>query len=128
MTTLKVSRGMGNHLLCVRYTKSGVHMNIIVEKINRTPFMIVHHMKNAVSICVSMMFLSYLSASNQGITRATSNGPSHAKLSGDVGLHGLFSKNKYEHASHDTKDGIAIICPGGKSISCAANKAEDAEA
>ena len=33
MTTLKVSRGMGNHLLCVRHTKSGanIHIDSLVE-------------------------------------------------------------------------------------------------
>lgn len=50
MTTLKVSRGMGNHLLCLRYTKSGAIMSIVVQRTNMAPFMIVHHIKNLVSV------------------------------------------------------------------------------
>jgi len=50
MTTLKVSRGMGNHLLCVRYTKSGANINIVVQRTSRAPFMAVHHIKNVVSV------------------------------------------------------------------------------
>ena len=64
MTTLKVSRGMGTHLLCVRYTKSGVNTQNTVHRIKMPPFMIVHHMKNVVSVWISMVFLSYISASN----------------------------------------------------------------
>ena len=50
MTTLKVSRGMGNHLFCVRYTKSGANIHIVIQRTNRAPFMIVHHIKNVVSV------------------------------------------------------------------------------
>lgn len=50
MTTLKVSRGMGNHLLCVRYTNSGASMNNVVQRTNSNPFMIVHHMKKRIAI------------------------------------------------------------------------------
>ncbi|MBW1670596.1 MAG: hypothetical protein JRJ40_04190 [Deltaproteobacteria bacterium] len=69
MTTLKVSLGIGNHLLCIRYTKSGANIHIVVQRNNRVPFMIVHHMKNLVSVWISMMFLFYLSASNINILR-----------------------------------------------------------
>jgi len=68
MTTLKASRGMGNHLLCVRYTKSGANTENAAHRIKMQPFMIVHHMKNIVSVCISMMFLSYISESNGYIT------------------------------------------------------------
>jgi hypothetical protein len=64
MTTLKVSRGMGNHLLCIRYTKSGTNIHIVVQRTKRAPFMIVHHIKNVVSVRISMMLLLDLSASN----------------------------------------------------------------
>ena len=50
MTMLKVSRGMGNHLLCVRYTKSGAKVSIVVQKTNKVPFKIAHHRKKLVSI------------------------------------------------------------------------------
>jgi hypothetical protein len=54
---LNVSLGIGNHLLCIPYTKSGKTMYIKLQKINSTPFMIVHHMKKVVSIRISMMVL-----------------------------------------------------------------------
>ncbi len=41
---------MGNNLLCIRYTKSGAAMHIVVQRANKIPFMIVHHMKNVVSV------------------------------------------------------------------------------
>lgn len=50
------------------------------------------------------------------------------ELLGAVCLRSLFSKNKYEHTSHDTKDDITRICPDWKSVSYATHKAEDAEA
>ena len=62
MTTLKVSREMGNHLLCMRYTKSGANTEKAIHRIKMPPFMIVHHMKNVVSIWISMISLSYISA------------------------------------------------------------------
>jgi len=60
MTTLKVSRGMGNHLLCVRYTKSGANTENAVHRIKMPPFMIVHHMKNIVSVNIhDVLFLFF---------------------------------------------------------------------
>jgi len=38
-------------------------MEIMTEKINRAPLMIVHHMKNLVSVCISIILPPYLSAS-----------------------------------------------------------------
>ena len=60
MSTLKVSLGIGNHLLCVRYTKFGADIHIVVQRTNRAPFMIVHHIKNVVSVSISMMSLFLL--------------------------------------------------------------------
>ena len=57
MTTLKVSRGMGNHLLCVRSTKSGANMHMMIQSTNTAPFMIVHHMKNVSSVLIPIIFL-----------------------------------------------------------------------
>ena len=50
ITTLKVSRGIGNHLLCVRYTKSGADIQNVAHSNNSAPFMIMHHMKKLVSV------------------------------------------------------------------------------
>ena len=64
ITTLKVSRGIGNHLLCVRYTKSGANMKNVLHSNNNAPFMIVHHMKKLVSVSISMMLPFYPFASD----------------------------------------------------------------
>ena len=50
MITRNVSRGIGNHLLWVRYTSSGAAMHNIVHRANRPPLMMVHHMKNALKV------------------------------------------------------------------------------
>ena len=63
MTTLNVSRGMGNHLLCVRYTNPGADMKTAVQRSNKAPFMIVHHMKNLVSVWISIIYPAYVFAS-----------------------------------------------------------------
>ena len=58
MIPSKLSLGMGNHLLWVQYTKSGVIIHIIVQKTNRDPFIIVHHIKNDVNIRISIALLN----------------------------------------------------------------------
>jgi hypothetical protein len=55
-TTLKDSWGMGNHFVCMRYVKSGAVPQTIVHTIKMPRFMIVHHMKNVVSVGILMMF------------------------------------------------------------------------
>ena len=52
-----------NHLLCVRYTAFGAIKCAIVQKNNRLPFMIVHHIKKSVRVGISMTSLLYLTES-----------------------------------------------------------------
>ena len=47
---------MGNHLVCTRYMKFGADAKTIVQAIMMPTFIIVHHMKNVVSVVIVMMF------------------------------------------------------------------------
>ena len=68
IATLKASREMQNHLLCTPYTQSVAHKHISDETTSNPKFRIVHHIKNALILSISMIFLPYLSASNNDYT------------------------------------------------------------
>jgi len=68
MATLKVSLEMKNHLLCIRYIQFPAQTHINDERDSNAKFRIVHHIKNVVRVWISMIFLLYLSASNNDYT------------------------------------------------------------
>jgi hypothetical protein len=62
--TLKVSREMENNLQCIPQTQSLALRHISHERTSITTFRIVHHIKNALILSISMIFLLYLFALN----------------------------------------------------------------
>ena len=68
IATLKVSREMENHLLCIRQTQSPAQRHISDEKSSNAKFRIVHHIKNALILSIFMIFLLYLSESDNNYT------------------------------------------------------------
>lgn len=58
---LNASREIENHLECIRWAKLARQTHISVERSNSAMFIIEHHMKKAVTVSMSMVFLLFLS-------------------------------------------------------------------